>query len=56
MLSYAYRRIGINVDWTAVILLAALIGSYISLVARLRGQICYISARVTVFGVLYLPT
>ncbi len=54
VLSYAYRRIGISVDWMAVILLAALIGSYINIpVARLRGEIRRISARITVFGVTY---
>ena len=54
VLSYAYRRIGISVDWMAVILLAALIGSYINIpVARLRGEIRRISARTTVFGVTY---
>lgn len=39
--SYAYRRIGISVD-------------YINIpVARLRGEIRRISARITVFGVTY---
>lgn len=54
VVSYAYRRIGISADWMAVILLTALIGSYINIpVARLRGEIRQISARVTVFGVTY---
>jgi uncharacterized membrane protein len=53
-LSYVYRRIGISVEWMAIILAAALLGSLINIpVARLRSQVRQISAPVTVFGVTY---
>ena len=54
VLSYAYRRIGISESWMAIILAAALMGSFVNVpVARLRGKIREIDAPVTVFGVTY---
>lgn len=53
-LSYAYRRIGISVEWMAIIMAAALLGSLINIpVARLRAEVRKVSAPVTVFGVTY---
>ncbi len=53
-LSYAYRRIGISVEWMAIIMAAALLGSLINIpVARLRAKVSEVSAPVTVFGVTY---
>jgi uncharacterized membrane protein len=54
VLSYVYHRIGISVGWMAIIFGAALLGSMINIpVARLRGEVCQVSAPVTVFGVTY---
>jgi uncharacterized membrane protein len=54
VLTYTYRHLGISVRWMAVILAAALLGSYINIpVARFRAQVFRASALVTVFGVTY---
>lgn len=54
VLTYAYKRMGISVEWVIVIMAAALLGSLINIpVARLRAKVREVSALISVFGVTY---
>jgi uncharacterized membrane protein len=54
VLSYANLRIGVSIDWMAVVLCGALVGSLINiLVARIRSKVREITVPVNVFGVTY---